>query len=257
MPTDIERSLEEEAERIHKKAEKADRARNVEQRVTTAKKDIKRVTSALAELDQAMRNLYFYSGVLTEVFNQSQREQVDDALSRARSAVEISDEELIEKADEDRLLDIKDDIDKARDAVEEATSTTQSEIDKQVERWRTDINAARELNRIISGGESEFSQVLYNMDKFLSTEIDNPSNNPTGLGKRWERLKSSWNEAGGKHGWESFKSQHDLSDSTVTKLRRFTEQKSVSLTEFTADNLAEIKQVDELESAIKLRIDTQ
>jgi len=257
MPTKIERSLEEEAERLYKKAEKADRARNIEQRVSTAQKDIKRVTNALSELEQAMRNLYFYSGILTEVFDQPQREQNVDALNKAHNAVDISDDELLEEANEDRLLDVKDDIDNARDALEAATSATQDQIAKQVDRWRTDINAARELNRIISDGESEFSQVLYKMDNFLSTEIDNPSNNPTGLANRWERLKSSWDESGGKHGWESFKTQHNLSDSTVTKLRRFTEQKSIPLSEFTAENIKEIKQVTELESAIKLRIDSK
>lgn len=255
--TQANRSLEEEAEEIHKKAEKADRARNVEQRVSTAKNDIKRVTTAFAELEQAIRNLQFYAGILTEVFDQPQPGQVDDALGRALGAADITDEELLEVAEEDRLMDVKDDLDKARNAVEEANSDVKDEIDKHVERWRDDINSARELDRIISGGNSDFSQVLYKMENFLSGDIDNPANNPSALAKRWTRLKSSWDEEGGKHGWESFKSEYGLSDSTVRRLRKFTEQQSVNLSEFTVENLKEIKQVTDLESAIKLRIDSK
>lgn len=258
MPfTETNRSLAQEADQIHDKAKKADRARNVEQRVSTAKKDIKRVTNALSTLEQAIRDLQFYTGILTEVFDQPQPAQVDDAIGRALGAADITDEELLEEAQEDRLMDVKDDLDKARNAVEEATSAVQDGIDKHVERWRDDINSARELDRIISGGSSDFSQVLYKMDNFLSGDIDNPANNPTALAKRWDRLKSSWDEEGGKHGWESFKSEYGLSDSTVRKLRKFTEQKSVNLSEFTVENLEEIKQVSDLESAIKLRIDSK
>ncbi len=257
MSSISQKSLEEKAEELHKKAEKADKARNVEQRVSTAQKDIKRVTHALADLEQAIRNLHFYSGVLTELFNQSQPNQVDDALNKARKAADLTDEDLLEEADEDRLLEVKDDLDNTRDAVENATSEAQDEIAKHVDRWRDDISSARELNRIISDGGSDFSQVIYKMDNFLSTEIDNPANNPKTLGKRWDRLKSSWNEEGGKHGWEAFKTEHNLSDSTVRRLRKFTEQKSVHLSEFSVENLEEIKQVGDLESAIKLRIDSK
>lgn len=249
-------SLEDSAERLQKKAKKADRAQNVEQRVSTAKKDIRRVTSALANLNQSLRELYFYADILTEVFDQSQPTQVDDAIGRALGVVDITDEELLEEADEGRLLDIKDDVDKAEDAITDAKSTVQDEIDDHVERWRDDINSARELDRIISGGNSEFSKVLYNMDNFLGTDIDNPTNNPSALANRWERLKESWDEEGGKQGWEAFKSEYDLSDSTVRRLRKFSEQKSVNLSEFTVKNLEEIKEVDGLESAIKLRIDS-
>ncbi len=252
--THIHGSLEDEAERLHKKAERASRAQNVEQRVSIAKKDIRRVTGALADLDQSIRDLQFYTGILTEVFDQPQPAQVDDALGRALGVVDITDEEILDEADEGRLMNIKDDIDHAEDAINDAKATVREEIGGHVERWRDDINSARELDRIISSGNSEFSQVLYNMDNFLTSDIDDPTNTPSGLASRWERLKASWDEEGGKQGWEAFKSEYGLSDSTVRKLRKFTEQKSVNLSEFTVDNLEEIKQVSDLESAIKLRI---
>ncbi len=252
----INGSLEDEAERLHKKAESASRAQNVEQRVLTAKKDIRRVTSALTELNQSIRDLQFYTGILTEVFDQPQPAQVDDAIGRALGVVDITDEEILEEADENRLMSIKDDIDQVESTINDAKSTVREEINDHVERWQDDINSARELDRIISSGNSDFSQVLYNMDNFLTSDINDPTNNPSGLAKRWERLKTSWDEEGGKQGWESFKSEYGLSDSTVRKLRKFTNQKSVNLSEFTVENLEEIKQVDDLESAIKLRIDS-
>jgi len=248
------RSLEDSAERLQEKAKKADRAQNIEQRVSTARNDVKRITSALTNLNQSLRDLHFYADVLTEVFDQQQPAQVDDAIGRALGAVDITDEELLEEADEGRLLDIKDDIDQAEDAITNARSKVEEEIDDHVERWRDDIDSARELDRIISGGDSEFSQVLYNMDNFLGTDIDNPRNNPSALANRWERLKEAWDEEGGKQGWEAFQSEYDLSDSTVRRLRKFSEQKSVNLSQFTIENLEEIKQVDDLESAITLRI---
>ena len=249
-------SLEDAAERLQEKAEKANRAQDVEQRVSMATKDITRVTNALANLEQSLRDLHFYAGILTEVFDQPQPAKVDDAVGRALGVVDITDEELLKEADENRLMDVKDDLDQAETAIGNAKSTVQEQINNHVERWRDDINSARELNRIISGENSEFSQVLYKMDNFLGTDIDNPSNNPSALANRWERLKESWDEEGGKQGWEAFKSEYDLSESTVRKLRKFSEQKSVNLAEFTIENLEEIKQVDDLESAIKLRIDS-
>lgn len=249
-------SLEEEAERLKKKAEKSSRAQNVEQRVSLAKKDIRRISSALTQLHQSVRDLQFHAGVLTEVFDQPQPKQVDDAVSRARNAADITDRKLLEEADEGRLMSLKDDIDRAESAVNEAKVAVLEKIDRHVRRWEDDISSARELDRIISSGNSNFSQVIYNMSNFLASDIENQTNTPSGLASRWERLKSSWDEESDKQGWEAFKTEYGLSDPTVRKLKKFTEQKSVNLSEFTAENLNEIKQVDELESAIKLQIDS-
>jgi len=250
----INNSLAEKAAELEEKAQKAERATNIENRVENARSDIQRVTQELADLEQSINQIQYYSGILTDVFADSQPMAVNDVSSLAIEAVNISDEELLVAADEDKLMDIKDQLDNVEDKVDKTTTSIRTQIRTHVDRWKSDIQSARELDRIISGGNSDFSEILYKMENFLTSEIDNPANNSSALANRWERLKSSWEKEGDKHGWDSFQSEYNIRDSTVKKLRKFTNQKSVSLSEFDIENIEDIKKIDELESAVNLRI---
>lgn len=244
------------ADQHQKKAQEAKRARNIDQRVSDATKNITRITNALERLEDSLRKLHFYTDVWTDVFGQPRPAEVDDALRKEVDVVDITDAELIEEAQENRLIEIKDTIDEYETEISDVTDSVRDTIETHVDQWQSDIRSARELDQIISGGNSEFSQVLQNMNTFLRNEIENPENSVSTLANRWDRLKDKWENQGEKHGWDSFKTQYDLSESTVEHLQQFSGQNSVHLSQFSIEELAEIKEIEDLESAIQLKIDS-
>lgn len=254
--TELDGSLEKKVAELEEKADCAERAQDVEGSVQRAEANIRDLADRLNQLDGEVTKLQFYVGVLTDVFDLERPADVDDALREARDAADISDDALLDAADDRKVRELTQTVDDTQSTLSNARGEVIEGIRDRQRHWEDEIESARDLNSIIGGGRSEFEEVLDEMKAFLDDSMWNTDKNPATLSARWDRLEKQWNENAGKHGWESFQQEHDLTDETIDRLRQFAEGGGPRLDELSVDTLRELKGVEDLASAIRLEIDT-
>lgn len=255
--SELEDTLEQKADHLSKKADQAERAQNIDAEVGRARDNIQELARELNSLDSAVETLLFYDGILTEVFSEGRLEEVSRALRRAEEAIDISEEDVLDAAEDRQTSSLTRTVDDARQVVRNARSEVIERIREHQREWESEIEAARDLNQLIDGGSTGFTSDLDDMERFLDSDIWDEDSNPSSLAARWETLQRKWEKNAGKHGWDSFQDEHGLSDETIDALQRFADQGSNRLDRLSIPVLKEMKAVDELESAIRLEIDTQ
>lgn len=254
-----EDTLETRLDAAEEKSEQIERAQNTRQRLSTTTDRIDELRGKLNNIETAAEELSFYVGVLEEVFGGSRSncygltEEVEDARRKAN----ISDEELLGAAEElsfaeyiSELNDASNHIDKAIEMVKEHTRSTY------VGDYRSDLAQAKELNSIISGGNDQFTRHIEKMQSFINRHIWNTDRSVSTLASRWDKMRAQWRRHSDKQSWEHFQEQHGLSETTIVELRQFTEQDVVKLSDLSVKTLEEAKQVDELESALEVTLQT-
>lgn len=255
MATSFETTLEEKVSELEAKSERIRSAKNVESKLTSASNSIERLNSELASLETTTDELSFFVDVLETVFDGDRPIGVERAISTAHGAASIDDEDVVEAAEKQDFAELFDAVEDARAEIDDAIDRAYDRITEEYQSpWEDELSSARELNRIIGGGDDEFLDVISSMKRFLEQAIWDPEKNPRTLATRWERLVERWEENSGKHGWGPFQDEHGLSNETIDELKQFTTKDTVRLSDLSLSTLEEIKQVEELESALQVEL---
>lgn len=253
MSTIIDTELDEKVKELSAKATRIERSKDTESKVTGAAQDIKRINSRLDDVSEQAEELWFYTQLYEDAFDQTPPRSIQARLRSALEKVDIDDDELLSAARDERLSDLEDQVEQAESKVEEAIDAMRNAIEDVQADWEDDLESAKELNKII-GGDSEFQRLIDDMRSFLGSEMWNTGKRPSQLEAQWKRYERKWEENAGKHGWETFQAEHDLDDSTVEELKQFGDDGPVRLSDLSLQTLKEIKRVPDLERALQLEV---
>lgn len=255
MATTLETTLEETVSELEAKSERIRSARDVETKLSSAEDSIERLNRDLDSLEDTADELAFYVGVLETVFDTDRPVAVERAIATAEEAADIGDKAVLDAAEKQDFTDLYDSVEAADEELEDAIERVDERItDNHQSPWEDELSSARELNRIIGGGDDAFLDIISSMEAFLTQAVWNPDKVPQTLSARWDRLLEKWEENSGKHGWEPFQKEHGLSDETIDELKQFTTKDTVRLSDLSLTALEEVKQVDELESALQVEL---
>ena len=249
----LNNTLEERVNELEQKANRVEQSKNTEQKIKQATVGIKRISTRLDTVQQNTDELRFFVHFYEEGFDKSRPGSVQPKLRTAMNKIEISDDELLTAAQEDRLTDLEDQVEEAEGLVDSAIDMVKSNIRTEQENWLSDLDSAMELNRII-GGDSEFQDLIRRMHKFLTQKIWDTSKSPSRLANQWNRYEEKWEDNTGRHGWETFQREHGLDDDTVEELQQFSDDDPVRLSDLSIETLKDIKRVSELESALQIEV---
>lgn len=249
----INSALDKQIGELESKAARVKQSKNTADRVDSARGDVGRVSRRLDDVVEKTEELWFYIQLYEQAFGEKRPGNIQPRIRTALDKVEVSDEELLTAARDERLADIEDQVEAAESQVENAIGMIRDALEEEQARWISKLDSARELNKII-GGDSDFQDLISRMRGFLSSEMWNPGVSPAQLATKWERFEAEWEENSGKHGWDTFQRDHDLNDSTVDELKQFGDDKPVRLSDLSLQTLEEIKRVPELESALQLEV---
>jgi len=253
----FEDPLKQKINRIEEKADRAERANDLEAEIQRAKDNIDGLVGDFQRLDSLAEGLLFYDGVLRRVFGDDRIDEVDRAIERVQWISRTTDEDVLDAAENQEITDLTRNVEDVQEVVRHARSETIEEVRAHQRDWSDEIESARDLNQIIGGAGSDFNDVLTNMESFLNEDIWNESRSIDSLEAQWERLTDKWSRNAGKHGWDSFKNEYRLSEDTMEILRQFAEQGTVRLNEVSIEVVREMKGIEELESAISMEINTR
>lgn len=247
-------SLEEKVGKLVEKAERANKADTIQSRISRATTNINGLYRELRKLEDQTESLLFYNGVLTDVFSGDSIEEVRRSIQRVDEVSDISDEELLDATEERATNDYTQSVEDAQTLIRSAKTSTIEQIREHQRRRKEDIQAARDLNQVIGGAGDEFDEVLTGMEQFLENSIWDEENSVSYLSSTWDELVEKWDERAGRHGWEAFQDEHDLSDETMAALRKISDAGSLRLEEVTNEVIEEMKSVPDLNSAIRMEI---
>lgn len=253
----LEDELGQKIDVLTDKADRAERANDLEAEIRRAKDNIGDLGRELDSLESSVESLLFYDGVLTGVFDEDRLDEVDRAIRRVRDVTDIPDESVLDAAEDRETIDLLQTVEDSQGIVRDARSKTIDAIREHQREWEAEIESASDLNQIIGGAGSGFEEVLSDMDEFLNEAIWDEDRTPPSLESQWETLINKWEQNSGRHGWDSFQEEHSLSEDAIDILRQFSEESSVRLNELSVRVIEEMKSVDDLESAIRMEIDTQ
>lgn len=246
--------LESKVGKLVEKAERASEADTIQSRISRATTNIDRLYRELRKLENQTESLLFYNGVLTDVFTGDSIDEVRRSIKRVGEVSDISDEELLDATEERATNDYTRSVEDAQTLVRSAKASSIEQIREYQRRRNVDIQAARDLNQVIGGAGDEFEEVLNGMEHFLENEIWDEETPVSYLSSKWNELIGKWDEHAGRHGWEAFQDEHDLSDETMAALRKIADAGSLRLEEVTNEVVEEMKSVPDLNSAIRMEI---
>lgn len=255
MKAPSETLLGEKVSKIEEKVERIENAKNIEARKQSATTSIQGLNSDLASLKTTAEELAFYVDVLNKVFDDERPNDVKQAIAEAQEAAKIKDEAVLAAAERQDFRVLDDQVNSAEESLENAIESVTNHItDEYQSEWEKKLDSARELSQIIGGSDNEFIEIISQMEAFLERAIWNTDKRPQTLASRWARLRETWRENSGKHGWEAFQEENDLSDATIDDLKQFTSTEIVRLSDLSLTTLEEVKQVNELESALQVEL---
>lgn len=252
-------TLENRLDTAEEKTARIEHAQNTRKRLSTTTDRIDELRNKLARVEATAEKLSFYVGVLEEVFDGSRSNcygltgKIEDAQRKAS----ISEEELISAAEEQSFAKHMSALDEAEKHLDTAAERVRTHIgDAHVEDYQNDLSQAKELNEIISDRNDQFTKHIEKMQSFVNHQIWDTDRSVSTLASRWDRLQTQWREHSDKQSWDRFQRQHELSETTIVELQQFTEQDVVKLSDLSGRTLKEVKQVDELESALEVTLQT-
>ena len=245
--------LNAKVEEIEQKANKYDTRINVEERVNEAKSDIRSLNRKLAKLDDEFETLRFYSDVLTDVFGRGLPGEVEEAQTSVRSVSNHRPEELVSKAQDNR---IDDHIREVRDAASQVESA-QDEIEDQLREiqseWESKTKSAKAIQRIM-GGEGEVLALVSDIEDIIQNRIWNPTmSEVTVVAKDWRGAKARW-ESGVGIDWDELQARYDLSDETIVRLKNLSGGNEINLVELEDVVMDDIMRVNDLRKAMEISI---
>jgi hypothetical protein len=252
-------TLGERLEAAEQKSKRIEDAKNTRERLSRVTDRIERVRRKLDAVEQKATKLSFYVGVLEEVFNGSRSDCVGltGEIKDAQQKASISDDDIVTAAEEQAFAEYLSELDEAKEHLDSAISTVRGYIrTTYVEDYKDELSSARELNSIISDGDDTFVSHIETMQSFIGQDIRNTDRSVSTLASRWDKMQTKWQRHSEKQSWEHFQQKHGLSETTVVELQQFSEQDVVKLSDLSMNTIQEVKQVDELESALEVSLQT-
>lgn len=256
MSITLNTTLEDKVEELTAKATRIRQSKDTEDQVSSAAESIGRVCRRLEDVNEKAEELQFYVVLYEEAFEESKPPDVDIRIRTALTKIDISDDEILQAAVDGRLGELEDEVEEAERSVAEGIQSVVDALKVEQDKWEGKLEAARELSKIV-GGDSEFQRLIGRMRSFLGTEMWNTGKHVGTLAAEWHRYEGKWEENAGKHGWETFKQEHGLTEQTVTELKQFSNEDPVRLSDLSLSTLEDVKRVPELESALQLEVRSQ
>lgn len=273
-------SLPAAVEALEDKAQEHKQAQNTQYHVSVTRHNISQVNGDLDELIARLRKLKYYKTVLEESFNGSDPTMIGSAVQAAEDAAGVTQEELLknvqngEMGETDPVLNDPDadgggelevqltpavetqlkQIRSAKKQVKNVTETIKRNLESERDEWNGKVNAAEEVQKILGGQNSDFAGTLNHMSTLLNRKLMDSSGSASNFVAQWENAVSNWREQQSLQSLDDFQERHDLSDDTIEVVKTLSRSQQLTLADVSVDTLEEIKQVDELESAVKLSL---
>lgn len=263
---------------LENKAKEHKQAKNTQYHVSVARHNISEVNSELDDLVESLEDLRYYKNVLEGAFDGSAPTMIRSAVQAAEKTVQTTQEGLLEKAQSGDVgteeADLEGDegssnpevrltpeirtkiqqIQSAKRQVDNVRETIESQLESERSKWSEKVKAAEELQKILGGQNGDFSRTLNQMYTLLNQKLMKSTGTGSSFVSEWKGVVRSWKQHQSLQSFDDFQEKHNLSDSTVEDVKTLSRSRQLTLADVSADSLAEMKQVDELESAIELSL---
>lgn len=269
LPTVIE-TLEDKAKK-HKQAE------NTRFHVSVAEHNIREINRELEELVSRLRDLKYYKKVLEEAFDGDTPTMMKNAVTVAEKVANVTQDELLEyvqsgeidgdvNLEEERendqpTVELTAEVQKHLKQIRSAETQLKSVSDQIVrdlqnerDEWSRKVSAAEELQKIIGAEGSDFAKTLNWMHTLLTQELLDTDGGARNFIVEWNRALEEWEKHQSLQSLDDFQKQHGVSDATIDDVERLSKSKKLTLADVSLDTLEEMKDVDELASAVSLNL---
>lgn len=246
-------TLDDAVSRIETQAKRQEDAKNVDQKVETARQTANRVNDAMKTLKQAVAELQFYREIADEAFGHTEPTAAP-ALEEARDAVRPDKAAFVTALHDEKVTQLKAQVSQATKKVESARDELKKHIDQERKDWRSDLSSARRLQNIIGTPNEQFASTINWMDRIVSQDMLNPEKSASRVVTEWNNALAQWEEHQDLQGLDPFKEKHNLSDKTVTVIENLKRGDQLTLNDIDTEVLTELKRVPELASAVGLSI---
>lgn len=254
-------TLSESVEAIEKKADRKEKAENIEEQVATARGTLSRLNSDIEELAEAVKELQFYRQLLNEMFGGSELPGVRSALNKAESAVRVNQSEVVDALVEDTgggtgttINEIKKDVTDAISSVSKATESVKNRLRAYKNEWEERLSSARHLQQIIGAQNDEFANTVRWLEEIVNTNMWDPDQSASTVITTWEKATNQWEKHQDLQGIDAFQQTHGLSDDAVKVIEQLSSRSSLALSDVDVDVLGELKEIDQLAEAVELSI---
>lgn len=245
--------LQSTVDQIETKATEYEEVENYEAKKQQYLSSISSVNSSLGRLEARIAYLEFHVSLLTTVHEEDLPVggEVDVARQRARSVLQRDEDAFYELAVENREQDYKQKIQQAISRVNKAIEAVESELRDVQSEWEARVETARSVQTLV-GESPEMSEILREIENFVSRTMWDESKDIGQLEARWNNLEKKFNE--GEVGWGTFQRNHGLSDETVSVLKDLADEGEVTFDKLDNTVASEMLSVDALRTAIKITI---
>jgi len=237
--------------------ETADRKTNLEtvdEKVSTAERRVKRLSSDLDDLADAIEELQFYRRILADAFDGDVPAAVHSALEDAENAAATDRDALVEQLRDESTTALQADIEDATDSVEHATRRVKKRLNDQYwSKWDERISSAKELQEIIGVHNAEFANTIKETERYIKKHMRDPEENAANVVSGWRKVTEQWEQHQDLQGLSAFQETHGLSDEAVSVVQQLS-QDSVTLAEVEINVIQELKDIPDLEAAVTLEL---
>lgn len=271
-------SLPAAVEALEDKAKEHKRAQNTQYHVSVASHNISDVNDELDELAERLRDLRYYKTVLENAFDGSAPSMTGSAVQVAEKTADVTQEDLLENVQSGEMGEEEADLDdsdggsnlgfqltpevethieqirSAKKQLKNVTETIESQLKSKRDEWSTKVGAAEELQKILGGQNSDFARTLNHMHTLLTRDLMDSSGRASSFVSQWDNATSNWEGHQSLQSFDDFQEKHDLSDSTIEDVKTLSKSQQLTLAGVSLDSLEEMKDVDELESAVELSL---
>lgn len=273
----IEQPLPAVVEALEDKAKKHKQAENTQYHVSVAEHNVSEVNEELKELVSHLQELKYYKSVLEDAFDGDAPTMVVNAVANAEKIANVSQDDLLQYVQTGEMTGEVDfeagggqdqptvkrtpevqkhikRIENVNKQIENVNNNITRELKNERDKWSTKVRAAKELQKIIGASGSDFAQTLNQMHKLLTRELLDTDGGARNFVVQWERLVEEWEEHQSLQSLDDFQRKHDLSDITIGDIERLSKSKKLTLADVSLDTLEQMKDVDELASAVSLNL---
>jgi predicted nucleic acid-binding Zn-ribbon protein len=264
---------------LEDKAKEHKQAQNTEYHVSVARHNISQINDELTELEDQLRDLKYYRTVLEDAFDATVPSSLTNAVKLAKKAANVTQDELLEHVQTQNMSanmdldessggrkrnpkvaltpEVKTQIKQIRSAkkqVKNITERMESKLKSKRDAWTTKISTAEELQKILGTQTADFARILNNMQQLLTRDLMDTSGSARTFVNKWDRATSNWEKHQSLQSFDDFRDQHGLSESTIEEIKTLSRSQTLTLADVSLDSLKEMKEVDELGSAVELSL---
>jgi hypothetical protein len=270
-------SLPAVVEALEDKAKKHRQAENTQYHVSVAEHNIREVNTELNKLISKLQDLKYYKTVLEEAFDGEPPTMLDSTVKDGKKIAKVNQVDLLQYVQSgemtgevdleagsqqgqpivERTPDVRKHIsttERVNKQLENVNDQLVRDLKKEREEWSTKIEAAEQLQKIIGAGSSDFATTLNQMHRLLTQKLLKTEGGAQNFVVQWERSVGEWEEHQSLQSLDDFQRKHGLSDATIDDVERLSKSRKLTLADVSVDTLEEMKEVDELASAVSLNL---